>query len=67
MAIEEMVENFVERSRLTTPDQMIEAYKLMLISRRLDDKMLTMIRQGKGFFHIGGAGHEAAQLAAAFN
>ncbi|MCH8288348.1 MAG: dehydrogenase E1 component subunit alpha/beta [Candidatus Marinimicrobia bacterium] len=39
----------------------------MLISRRLDDKMLTMIRQGKGFFHIGGAGHEAAQLAAAFN
>ncbi|MCH7495578.1 MAG: dehydrogenase E1 component subunit alpha/beta [Candidatus Marinimicrobia bacterium] len=62
-----MVENFVERSRLTTPDQMIEAYKLMLISRRLDDKMLTMIRQGKGFFHIGGAGHEAAQLAAAFN
>ena len=67
MAIEDMVENFVERSRLTTPDQMIEAYKLMLISRRLDDKMLTMIRQGKGFFHIGGAGHEAAQLAAAFN
>ena len=67
MAIEEMVENFMERSRLTTPDQMIEAYKLMLISRRLDDKMLTMIRQGKGFFHIGGAGHEAAQLAAAFN
>ncbi|MCH7618464.1 MAG: tungsten formylmethanofuran dehydrogenase, partial [Candidatus Marinimicrobia bacterium] len=62
-----MVENFMERSRLTTPDQMIEAYKLMLISRRLDDKMLTMIRQGKGFFHIGGAGHEAAQLAAAFN
>ncbi|MCH7817988.1 MAG: dehydrogenase E1 component subunit alpha/beta [Candidatus Marinimicrobia bacterium] len=39
----------------------------MLLSRRLDDKMLSMLKQGRGFFHIGAAGHEAAQLAAAFN
>src|SRR5690606_40271714 len=35
----------------------------MLLSRRLDEKMLTLLKQGKGFFHIGCAGHEAAQAA----
>lgn len=39
------------------------AYRLMLLSRRLDEKMLTLLKQGKGFFHIGCAGHEAAQAA----
>lgn len=36
----------------------------MLLSRRLDEKMLNLLKQGKGFFHIGCAGHEAVQLAA---
>ncbi len=39
--------------------------KLMMTSRRLDQKMLTLLKQGKSFFHIGGSGHEAAQIAAA--
>ncbi|MBL7959472.1 dehydrogenase E1 component subunit alpha/beta [bacterium] len=38
----------------------------MILSRRLDDKMLRMLKQGKSFFHIGCAGHEAAQVAAGF-
>lgn len=29
--------------------------------------MLTLLRQGKSFFHIGAAGHEGAQLACALN
>ena len=37
----------------------------MAQSRKLDEKMLILLRQGKSFFHIGGSGHEAAQLAAA--
>lgn len=48
-------------------DELLEIYKTMLISRRLDDKMLNLIKQGKGFFHIGCSGHEAVQLAAAKN
>ena len=40
-----------------------QAYRTMLLSRRLDEKMLTLLKQGKGFFHIGCAGHEAAQAA----
>jgi 2-oxoisovalerate dehydrogenase E1 component len=37
----------------------------MLFGRFLDEKMLTLLKQGKCFFHIGGSGHEAVQIAAA--
>jgi 2-oxoisovalerate dehydrogenase E1 component len=37
----------------------------MHVSRRLDEKMLILLKQNKGFFHIGCSGHEAIQLAAA--
>ena len=37
----------------------------MMTSRKLDEKMLTLLKQGKGFFHIGSAGHEASQIAVA--
>ena len=37
----------------------------MFKSRRLDEKQLILLKQGKGFFHIGASGHEAAQVAAA--
>ena len=40
-------------------------YEKMVTARTLDEKMLTMLKQGKSFFHIGCSGHEAAQLAAA--
>ncbi len=42
-----------------------KAYRLMLLSRELDKKMLILLRQGKSFFHIGCMGHEAVQAAAA--
>lgn len=48
-----------------TKKQLLEVYRLMVQSRRLDEKMLILLRQGKSYFHIGGSGHEAAQLAAA--
>lgn len=48
------------------PDQLIQIYRTMLLSRRLDEKMLVLLKQGKGFFHIGCAGHEAAQAAIGF-
>jgi len=47
--------------------QLVNIYKSMATSRRLDEKMLTLLRQGKSFFHIGAAGHEGAQLACAMN
>jgi 2-oxoisovalerate dehydrogenase E1 component len=43
----------------------VDVYKMMLTSRMMDDKTMILLRQGKAFFHIGGSGHEAAQIAAA--
>ncbi len=45
------------------PATLLGVYRTMLVSRRLDEKMLTLLKQGKGYFHIGCAGHEAAQAA----
>ncbi len=45
--------------------RLIEAYTMMVTSRKCDDKILLLLKQGKVFFHIGGSGHEAAQVATA--
>ena len=47
------------------PDDLRGVLRTMLLSRQLDKKMLTLLKQGKGFFHIGSAGHEASQTAVA--
>ena len=47
-----------------TKKQILDVYSKMYLSRRLDEKMLILLKQGKSFFHIGASGHEAAQLAA---
>ena len=46
---------------------LLEIYKKMALARRLDEKQLIMLKQGKAFFHIGCSGHEASQMAAAQN
>ena len=48
-----------------TKTQILDVFRKMALSRRLDEKMLILLRQGKSFFHTGASGHEAAQLAAA--
>jgi len=47
-------------------DQLIEAYRHMYTSRRVDDREILLKRQQKIFFQISGAGHEAVGVAAAF-
>src|SRR4249919_376697 len=45
--------------------QLVEAYRIMYTSRRLDDREILLKRQQKIFFQISGAGHEAITVAAA--
>ena len=47
-----------------TREQLIEAYRIMYTSRRIDDREILLKRQQKIFFQMSGAGHEAIGMAA---
>jgi 2-oxoisovalerate dehydrogenase E1 component len=47
-----------------TRERLIEAYRFMYMSRRIDDREILLKRQQKIYFQMSGAGHEAIGVAA---
>jgi 2-oxoisovalerate dehydrogenase E1 component len=47
-------------------EELVRAFRLMYMSRCLDDREILLKRQNKIFFQISAAGHEAIQVAAGF-
>jgi 2-oxoisovalerate dehydrogenase E1 component len=45
--------------------ELINIYRLMYLSRRIDDREISLKKQQKTFFQISAAGHEALQVGAA--
>jgi 2-oxoisovalerate dehydrogenase E1 component len=48
-------------------EELIKAFRLMYLSRRIDDREILLKRQNKIFFQISGAGHEAISAAAGYS
>jgi 2-oxoisovalerate dehydrogenase E1 component len=46
-------------------EELYDVLKTMKTARAADERGMNLIRQGKSFFHIAGAGHEAIQAATA--
>jgi 2-oxoisovalerate dehydrogenase E1 component len=55
----------VERYRGHPVEELIDDFRLMLVSRAIDDREINMQKQSRVFFQISGAGHEAIGLALA--
>jgi 2-oxoisovalerate dehydrogenase E1 component alpha subunit len=53
-----------ERAGEVADEQLVGAYRWMLVARRIDDTMWTLRPQGKGHFVVSSAGHEAIGAAA---
>jgi len=58
--------NMPHHSQLNlSKEEILDSFRTMLRARYSDEKHLTLVKQGKSFFHIGCSGHEAVQTAVA--
>ncbi|HEY6968320.1 MAG TPA: dehydrogenase E1 component subunit alpha/beta [Candidatus Angelobacter sp.] len=65
-AVAELPEKTEKTYEGLSRQQLVEIYRLMYLSRRIDDREILLKQQQKIFFQISGAGHEALTVAAGF-
>ncbi|HXK60934.1 MAG TPA: pyruvate dehydrogenase (acetyl-transferring) E1 component subunit alpha [Acidobacteriota bacterium] len=53
-------------SSLLDTEQLLSLYRLMLLNRRLDERMIMLQRQGRIGFYVGSVGEEAAIIGSAY-
>jgi 2-oxoisovalerate dehydrogenase E1 component len=46
-----------------TVEELMNVYSLMYSTRKIDEKIIKLLKQGKVYFHIASSGHEAVQTA----
>ena len=66
----ELLDVLLRDAQLTeglTRDQLLAAYRCMVMSRKLDDKEIQLKRQNRIYFQISGVGHEALNVASALH
>ena len=44
-------------------EELVHILRLMYSSRAMDHKVMNLLKQGKSYFHLPSAGHEATQIA----
>ena len=52
------------RTEVLAANELLRAFRLMYLSRRIDDREILLKRQNKIYFQVSAAGHEAIQVAA---
>ena len=61
------VTNHEVKATKLTKQLLVEAYRMVYMSRRVDDKEIQLKRQNRAFFQISGVGHETIGVAAALH
>ena len=61
------VTNLEVKATKLSKELLVEAYRMVYMSRRVDDKEIQLKRQNRAFFQISGVGHETLGVAAALH
>ena len=59
--------NQVVKAAKLAKELLVGAYRMVYMSRRVDDKEIQLKRQNRAFFQISGVGHETISVAAALH
>ena len=59
--------NHVQKATTLSREILVGAYRIMYMSRRVDDKEIQLKRQNRAFFQINGVGHECINVATALH